>query len=78
MRFWLADLTDWLIWLGHKILSDSFKGATKAPKIQHDFAYLFKLTENRGVLDYNSLHRVRLAVVVNKLGLVHPDTWTQN
>ena len=32
------------------------------------FASVLKLTENYTVLNYNSLYRVRLAIVVNKSG----------
>ena len=32
------------------------------------FASVLKLTENYSVLNYNSLYRVRLAIVLNKLG----------
>ena len=38
------------------------------------FSSVFKLTENYGLLNYNSLYRVRLAVVVNKSGFVRPKT----
>ena len=38
------------------------------------FASVFKLTENYGVLNNNSFHRVRLAMVVSKSGFVRPET----
>ena len=38
------------------------------------FASVLKLTENYSVLNYNSLYRVRLAIVVNKSGFVRPET----
>ena len=41
---------------------------------RHFFASVFKLTENYGPLNYYGLYRVRLAVVVNRLGFVCPET----
>ena len=37
-------------------------------------AFVFKLTKNYSVLNFNSLYRVRLAMVVNKSGFVRPET----
>ena len=51
------------------------KGTIKAPKMQRNcFASVFKLTENYGVLNYNTLYRVRLAMVVNNSDFVRPET----
>ena len=62
-----------------KSIKHLLKGTIKAPKMQPVyFASVLKLTENYSLLNYNSLYRVRLAIVVNKSGFVRPETWSQN
>ena len=53
----------------------TFKGAIKAPKIQRDlFCFCVQTDRNYDALNYNSLYRVHLTVVVNKSGFVCPET----